>query len=418
MLKKISFIISILLVFTAFPYQDVLAAEHEVVVLAGAESRDNCPVSVTICPKKVEDVENLAVSSWKLVNENEEIPAMVVKSAQENKFDLVFIVNGLSAYEKRVYQLVPGDLDSDNAVDIEHEEEAFDITIGDKPFSTYIFAVDKKQPRPIFYPLFGPEGAAMTRGFPMDYHEGERKDHPHHQSLWVSHGDVNGHNFWHLGDEQGYQKMKKVNFIESGPVCGRFSVINDWVSEKDEKVLEEKRVVTIWGTPQSGRMIDFDITLTATDEDVKFGDTKEGGLVSLRVAGSMREEQESGKKGGTITNFNGDAGAGEAWGKQSPWCDYSGPVNGMTAGLTIMDHPLNPFYPTYYHVRDYGLFTANPFGLSYFKRNKDLDGSQVLENGESWHCRYRVYVHTGDVKSGNVSQAYANYADAPIAVLH
>lgn len=47
-----------------------------------------------------------------------------------------------------------------------------------------------------FYPLIGPGGAKMTRAWPMEDVPGEEHDHPHHRSLWYSHGDVNGVDFW------------------------------------------------------------------------------------------------------------------------------------------------------------------------------------------------------------------------------
>lgn len=396
----------------------------ELVVTAGSNPNDNCPVVYTLSPD--EFWYTLSEGSWKLVNDEEEIPVMVVRrnkpkyafelspagtyvtSIDNYVWQLLFVVNGLEPYEQRVYTFEKGKAETDNPVTIERNEGALDIKIGGKPFSTYRYAVTEKQPRPILYPVFGPDGVRVTRGYPMEKFEGEREDHPHHQSLWVSHGDVNGVNFWHLGDEQGYQKLSEFSTIQSGPVCGIFEALNNWTDQNDKKVLEEVRRVTVWGTPDSGRMIDLSITLVASEGDVTFGDTKEGGLVSLRVAGTMKEDAD---KGGLITNAQGQHSQ-EAWGKASPWCDYSGPVGGKTVGLTIMDHPANPFYPTRYHVRTYGLFTANPFGLSHFV-DRSKDGTQVLKDGEAWRLNYRIYIHEGDVESGNVKHAYANYVDGP-----
>ncbi|RJP27784.1 MAG: hypothetical protein C4527_12515 [Candidatus Omnitrophota bacterium] len=416
MVKKLGFILLFALAATAIPTHDVLAKSHEITVFAGSNARENCPVLLNLTPENCPGVESFGTSEWKLVCGEEEIPAMLHKRAEQNVWDMAFILQKLAPYEKRIYTLIAGEATSENPVAIEKNEGVLDISIGNQPFTSYVMSTSEDQPRPIFYPVFGPQGVRMTRGYPMDFHEGERKDHPHHQSLWVAHGLVNEVDNWSVGKDHGFTIPKELLSVQSGPVCGRFETINDWTAHDGKKILEEHRVVTVWGTPDTGRMLDIDITFIATEEDVKFGDTKEGGLISIRVAPTIREIQDEGT-GGVITNSNGEVGSDEAWGKSAPWCDYSGPVKGIVAGFTIMDHPENPFFPTYYHVRDYGLFTANPFGLSFFKRDKNLDGSQILKKGESWLFRYRIYIHAGDVKTGRVEQKYADYADGPTITL-
>jgi hypothetical protein len=79
-------------------------------------------------------------------------------------------------------------------------------------------------------------------------------------------------------------------------------------------------------------------------------------------------------------------------------------------GLAIFNHPSSFRFPTYWHVRTYGLFAANPFGLHNFKGSRDEDGSATLEPGESLTLRYRVYLHHGDEEEGEVARAYAAYA--------
>ena len=51
--------------------------------------------------------------------------------------------------------------------------------------------------KPIVYPIIGPGGHRMTRDFPMNKdNRAERSDHDHHRSMWLTHGDVNGVDFW------------------------------------------------------------------------------------------------------------------------------------------------------------------------------------------------------------------------------
>src|SRR5690348_2103002 len=67
------------------------------------------------------------------------------------------------------------------------------VEIGGKLFTEYYF---KDVPRPFCYPLMGPGEVPLTRNFPMMKVPGEDQDHPHHRSLWFTHGSVNGVDFW------------------------------------------------------------------------------------------------------------------------------------------------------------------------------------------------------------------------------
>src|SRR5205814_3733 len=95
----------------------------------------------------------------------------------------------------------------------------------------------------------------------------------------------------------------------------------------------------------------------ASEGPVKFGDAKDAGF-NYRVPASMAVDA---KQGGQIITSEGIADAA-AWGKRAKWVDYHGPVEGETLGVAMLNHPSSFRYPTPWHVRTYGLFTANPFG--------------------------------------------------------
>ena len=60
-------------------------------------------------------------------------------------------------------------------------------------------------------------GARMTRDYPMvPNSEGEEHDHPHHRSLWYSHGAINGIDFWSEGSKAGKIVHDKFLQIKSG----------------------------------------------------------------------------------------------------------------------------------------------------------------------------------------------------------
>jgi hypothetical protein len=154
--------------------------------------------------------------------------------------------------------------------------------------------------------------------------------------------------------------------------------------------------------------MDFEITFHASEGKVALGDTKEGSM-AIRLAPTMRLKTKEGKVGkGHILNSEGQRD-GQTWGKRAAWCDYYGPVEGKTVGVAIFDHPKNPKHPTWWHVRDYGLFTANPFGVHNFERKQKGVGDITIPDGESLTFKYRFYFHKGDTNQADVAEHYRQY---------
>jgi hypothetical protein len=172
--------------------------------------------------------------------------------------------------------------------------------------------------------------------------------------------------------------------------------------------MEEEREVVFHNLSASCRAVDLKVVFRATGGDIRFGDTKEGGICSIRVATSM----DAGDKG-TIVNSYGGVNESETWGKRAQWCDYYGPVADKTVGIAILDHPKNFRYPTYWHVRNYGLMTANPFGLSHFLGDKTADGSHTLPAGEELVFRYRVLFHADTTEAADVAGKFHDYINPP-----
>jgi hypothetical protein len=263
--------------------------------------------------------------------------------------------------------------------------------------------------RPFLWPLHGPGGVALTRCWPMQDDPNEKTDHRHHKSVWIAHGSLNGSDNW--SEEEGHGSVAHQEFTErvSGPVFCRFATRDNWLNAAGERIMRGCTEVTVFALPGDERILDFVIRFEATDGPVHFGDTKEGGLLSLRLTASM-----NGDRGGVIENAYGGITEKECWGKPAPWVDYSGPVDGTVFGAAIFDHPDNPCHPTRWHVRDYGLFTANPFALHDYLGRKDVDGSMTLEAGQSWTFRYRLYLHKGGASEGDVRNRYLGYASPPL----
>jgi hypothetical protein len=183
-----------------------------------------------------------------------------------------------------------------------------------------------------------------------------------------------------------------------------FDTASVWVSPEQEDLLTEQLTVRAFVSADVFRLMDVTVRLRALAKPVTFGDTKEGGILSVRVRPSMEV-----KRGGTITNAHGGTNEKETWGKRAVWCDYTGESNGRTAGIGLMDHPNNLRHPTYWHVRDYGLMTANPFGISHFKDDSSQRGDWVLPAGEEVVFRYRALIHLGAPRDVGLSDRYYDW---------
>lgn len=293
--------------------------------------------------------------------------------------------------------------------------DAVDVMINGELFTSYVYSNDNK--KPFLYPVLSEDGVPVTRDFPMKTEDIPKigQDHPHHKSLWTAYGDVNGADCWDEGGHSGFQQSDDVTW-GSGNAYGWIHAKNTWQDNARKALLTEEREYRFYATPADARVMDVRVTFTADKGEVKFGDTKEGGIVSVR----MRPELSYAN--GEITNALGDKGEGKCWGKPSPWCDYSGELPGIGfRGITVMDNPANFRYPTSWHVRGYGLMGANCFGYSYFKEkpyNKDLvpdNGDHTLKEGENLTFNYRVLVHSDDVVRARISDRFADYATPPKA---
>ncbi len=298
---------------------------------------------------------------------------------------------------------------SGSGINLRHDEERdiLEVTIGGQEFTTYHFS--PKFPRPFFFPLFGPYGKQITRNYPMVELEGETQDHPHHRSAWVAYGDVNSTDNWIEDGNHGWQTHRKFSYVFPGPVFGGFQQILDWEDHHHCRVMGETRTVLFYDMPNGVRVMDWTLTLNALAQDVRLADTKEGGFCSVRVATSM-----DGDKGGRIENSLGGIGESECWGKPAHWCDYSGTVEGKQVGVAIFDHPMNLRHPTCWHVRDYGLMTANPFGYSHYQSSLLRDGTYTIAAGSSLTFRYRIYVHEHDARRAGIRSRYHDYVHPPV----
>lgn len=243
---------------------------------------------------------------------------------------------------------------------------------------------------PYLWPVRGPGGVEMTRAYPVGpEREGEAKDHPHHTSLWLAHGDVNGHDFWHAKG-----KTPRVEVVGTPKAATKKGVTTvdmtaDWIAKPGEALLRETRRMTL-SEADGVRRIEIDVRLEAL-VDVTFGDTKEG-TFALRLHPALRLKGEVAKGHALDSEGRKDRAL---WGKRSRWLAYHGPIDGKEVAVSVFDHPDNLRHPTWWHARDYGLVGANPFGVHDFEKKPAGTGDFELKKGKTLRMRYRVQLHAG-----------------------
>lgn len=286
---------------------------------------------------------------------------------------------------------------------ITKEEDGLTVKVDGKLFTRYLYQSGHK---PILFPVVGPSGQELTRGYPIrPAVEGEKADHPHHRSFWFDHGDVNGVSFWDETPKSGFIKHRELVRVEEGKT-GLIVTRNDWVDVDGKKICTDERVFT-FGVSGGSRYFDADIVVFASEGPLVFGDTKEGAF-GVRVAGPLSVDA---KKGGKIVTSEGLVD-GAAWGKRAAWVDYHGPLGGEVVGIAILNHPTSFRFPTHWHVRTYGLFAANPWGLKGFD-SKNESGAFTVEKGGKLVMRHRVVLHDGDEKQAGIAEQFAEYAKVP-----
>jgi hypothetical protein len=303
-------------------------------------------------------------------------------------------------------------------VTVERSDRGAVVKIDGELFAEYL---TRSGHQPAVWPVIGPTGQPMTRSWPCGPQvPGEMDDHPHHHSLWFTHGDVNGFDFWTgrgLREGDGIIHREFVT-LESLGSTAKIVTRNDWIAN-GKKVCEDQRTL-VFGTSEpddssepgrprtrSARWTDFTVTLKATDGDLTFGETKEGSW-GVRTSGPLTVDS---RQGAHIVN-NRSQQDGQAWGMFAEWIDDYGPVDGQVVGIAMFSHPDNFRHPTRWHARTYGLLAANPFGEGEFPRDASApkQGPVTVARGDELTLRYRLLLHAGDPEEANVAAAYREFA--------
>jgi hypothetical protein len=261
--------------------------------------------------------------------------------------------------------------------------------------------------RPFWYPLLGSKDISLTRmGHPHD-----PLTHSHHNSVWISHNSVNELDFW--GDQAKNQgriipvEVSREGY-EDGDSSASMRMVNHWVNAADQSIqLREIRRTEIRpiNGAQSWFMI-IDLELAPQKGKTAILGATGFGLIAVRVAKSIGVHDG----GGRILNSKGQINEEQIFRKPARWCDYSGRISNAVdglAGITLMNHPMNPHNPTAFHVRNDGWMGCC---LS-------LDAPVEVTESQKLRVRYALWVHDGIPKQNEIEHQWQTFVSFPVTDL-
>lgn len=293
---------------------------------------------------------------------------------------------------------------STDRVIFEKGQDKIDVKIDGTLFTSYM--TSEELTKPILYPVFTPSGIKVNRSYPFEQVEGESHDHPHHTGIFFTYDEVNESGFWNNTASPPQILHLSVNEMTNGEK-GVLKTESQWISKNGTPLLLEERTMEfIPGNDETA--IDFTFKLTASVDSVLFSDTKEG-MFAIRVAHWLREQDFTGK----YTSSNGDQGEKGVWGTRAKWVKLEGEIDGHKVGIAIINHPESVNYPTYWHARSYGLFSANPLGQYVFQKSKGEENPQrfdlTLKKDQSALFKFRMLIYDGLRSAEQLESNFSQY---------
>ncbi len=315
----------------------------------------------------------------------------------------------------------------DQSVEFIKSKNKIDVMVGGRLFTSYVYG--NELTKPMLVPLLSPSGIEVTRRNPLTEMKGGSDDHQHHVGIFFAVDKVNGINFWNNAAPPPQIKHIETTQVAGGTGKGKISAVMQWIDRNGNILLEENRsMVFLAGENEDEYAIDFSIDLTAMQTKVAFEDIEEG-VFAVRVADCLREgdsnvilkprqplPEESVSGTGRYFSSNGDETAKNVWGKRARWVALQGIRKGKVVGIAILNHPESINYPTYWHVRSYGLFSANPLGQGDFQRQSKYKMNPVLplrltlKQGQKVHFRFLVVVYEGIRTTEQMEERFREFA--------
>lgn len=274
------------------------------------------------------------------------------------------------------------------------------IKVDGKPFAQYRWK-DADIRRPFYYHLHAPDGVQVTRNHPPVEGKDATDHDTFHPGLWLSFGDLNGQDYWR-NKARVWKESEVIGRKPPLTLCEQLLLFD--AEEKGEEGWHENCVQFL--ARPAGYLLLWKAQFRTRGKDLVFGDQEEMGL-GVRVATDLTV-----KAGGTIRDSEGRVDEKGVWGKSARWCAYYRTFKddkGKTLhrGVAFFPDPAN-FRPCWWHVRDYGLMVANPFGREAL--TKGAKSKVEVKKGETLTLRFGVLLFAQEGGAApTLERAYADY---------
>lgn len=301
-------------------------------------------------------------------------------------------------------------------------KQRIDVLIDGKLFTSYRY--EERIRRPVLLPVMSVGGNFVTRGFPIEPRDGETINHPHQVGVSFVYGDVNGVDFWNNSPFRTAEELKRMGTIvhrkvlekKDGERKAELVTQSNWISPKGETLLSETTKFT-FRIEGKTRIIDRETTLTASGQDVTFGDNKEG-LFLIHLNRQLQQNNQfpvkvTDEKGNLSEARTGENLTGEylnseglirekIFGTLGRWASVSGKINDENLTVAIFDNRANyNFEQASMMVRPYGLLALNPFGRKAYEPNAEAR-KFVLGKGKSIKFKHRLVIYSEKVAAEKI----------------
>ena len=379
----------------------------KVTVEAGKYDRVDTPVWATLTGVTLEQGDGVSVVEVTAKGKSA-VPCQASVGEDPN---VCWILSGKTAAGgRRVFEVRAGIAKQSTQVTVEQEAGYVDIVRGGKQAVRYNSAIvpvpkgaNKIFERGAFiHPLWSPAGHELTRIHPSD--------HVHHLGLWgpwtKTHIEGREIDFWNLAKGQGTIRFVKFNSTTSGEVFGGFEAQQehlDLKSSKTDKVaIKEKLNVKVWNVGP-GFLIDYTSKQKCVlDVPITLDMYRYGGF------GFRATEKWKGSDRGYLTSEG--KGLADADGTTARWCDVYGPMGDGRSGVLFMSHVENRAHPEPVRIWGKG-FNETFFNFCPIKRDK-----WVLEPGQEYVRKYRLYVYDGKMTVEQAECLWQGFANPPKTV--